>query len=275
MELWKPYKIENAIEIDRLYSLYNVAYNENFHFDGEIHDFWECVYVQSGGICVSGDDRVYNVGAGDIVFHKPMELHKFFVTEKQGAQLVIFSFTMNGKYADYFRDKVFCLNVEQQRILSDIASYAPEKIPYRNYMENIYTSPVNIQKFCSYVTLLMLSLLECGSAFESVTTEEAILFKTAVDYMASNVDCAITVADISKHCLVSESTLKRIFNKYAGISVHRYFLSLKLKAAAQLLKTGKNVTEVTELLNFSSQSYFSFCFKRETGKSPSQLRTKV
>ena len=69
--------------------------------------------------------------------------------------------------------------------------------------------------------------------------------------------------------------LKRVFSKFAGMSVHKYFLNLKLNAALKLLQSGKTVTEVTETLNFSSQSYFSSAFKRETGKLPSEFKNSI
>ena len=64
---------------------------------------------------------------------------------------------------------------------------------------------------------------------------------------------------------------KVLFEKYAGISIHKYFLKLKFKVATKLLKEGLSVSEVSEKLNFSSQSYFSVSYKREMRISPSEI----
>ena len=74
---------------------------------------------------------------------------------------------------------------------------------------------------------------------------------------------------------LSVSALKRIFKKYAGMGVHKYFLKLKLKTAIELLENGDSVTEIAKKLNFSSQAYFTNVFKRETGESPSLYRNKM
>ena len=62
-----------------------------------------------------------------------------------------------------------------------------------------------------------------------------------------------------------------IFDKYAGISVHKYLLKLKINVAKKLLQDGGQVSVVAENLGFASQSYFSKAFKRETGFTPSDF----
>lgn len=70
---------------------------------------------------------------------------------------------------------------------------------------------------------------------------------------------------------MSQATLKRIFARYTGIGIHKYFLQLKIKSATELLQSGMNVCQTSEKLGFSSQCYFSTVYKRETGKSPSEV----
>lgn len=77
-----------------------------------------------------------------------------------------------------------------------------------------------------------------------------------------------TVKDIAKHCNISEASLKRIFDKYAGISVHKYLLKLKINKAKNMLQDGVQIVIIAERFGFASQSYFSKAFKRETGFTP-------
>ena len=80
------------------------------------------------------------------------------------------------------------------------------------------------------------------------------------------------IAEIAKACGTSPTRLKCIFTKYSGLGVHKYFVSLKINVAAQLIKSGMTVTEISERLGFSSQGYFSLAFKRETGMSPTEYK---
>lgn len=278
----KAFKAEPQLEINSFYSFFKRYYENGFHFGGEIHDFWECVYVLDGSIQASGDGRVYDLCAGDIIFHKPLEMHKFSVTYESGATLMIFSYTLNGALAQYFQDKVFSLTNEQQSIIDDLLEFADTKAVNNNmsttkenyayYLEATDGSPTYLPRVATYLQQLFLSLADDGSRTSSLKTPEAMVFRTASRYMKNNIDANVSVNDIAKACNISESGLKRIFAKYAGISVHKYFLNLKLNTASKLLQSGKSVTEVTDLLGFSSQSYFSAAFKRETGKAPSKIK---
>ena len=81
-----------------------------------------------------------------------------------------------------------------------------------------------------------------------------------------------TLRYIAKKLNVSVSYLKKIFTKYAGLGVHKYFLKSKITIACRLLRRGMSVCEVSEKLSFSSHNYFSTVFKRETGRLPSEFR---
>lgn len=278
---WNPLYVKEQIRIDTLFSLFTEHKDNGFHFPGETHNFWECFYVIEGSACASGDDKVYNLSAGDLVFHKPMELHKFYIDHENGAELLIFSFNLKGPLSEYFKDKVFRLNDEQQQIVCTLlnfinrqATLADNSGKYRKEDQLLRlknSSPVYLQRIVTFLHALLLSLGESGNISHFSTVSDALVFQQAVQYMTEHIYGQPTVAEIAKHCFLSESGLKRIFTKYAGISIHKYFLTLKFKIAAQLLQDGMSVREVSEKLNFSSQSYFSVSFKREIGINPSKL----
>lgn len=280
--MWQPFKNDIQIHIENLYTLFKKHCDSNYSFNGEVHDFWECLYVIDGDIQVSGDERIYALTAGDIIFHKPMELHKFSVENEKGATLFIFSFSLNGRLQDYFRNSVFTLNREQRQIIYDLIYYIEGKSAeyeakdkhqeFHRFFLPAEESEFYLQRVVYYIYQLFLSIADNGTAAHSIRTPETKLFKDAVRFMQNNVSESLTVNDIAKHSNISQSGLKRTFSKFAGMSVHKYFLSLKLNAAINLLQSGKTVAEVTDILNFSSQSYFSAAFKREIGTPPSKFK---
>lgn len=69
---------------------------------------------------------------------------------------------------------------------------------------------------------------------------------------------------------MSISTVKKTFAKYGGQGVMKYINQRKISEAVSLLQNGKNVTEVSDILAFSTQSYFSTVFKQFTGTKPSE-----
>ena len=267
MNEYSLHKVEHQVNIDGIYSLFKVHYKNGFHFPGEAHDFWEFLYVIKGSVCITADERVYDLSEGEIIFHKPLEMHKISVEQDKGATLLIVSFDLTGTLTQYLEDKVFHLTEEQQQILTAMLRYIrtqvkeheiPENTPhYQQFLLPAKNSPLYLQRVITYLYQLLLSLGDDGSVAGTLSTKDALSFRKAVQYMTEH---------------ISESGLKRIFAKYAGLSVHKYFLKLKFKAATELLQSGMNINEVADKLNFSSQSYFSVSFKREIGENPSQVK---
>ncbi len=277
--IWLSYSIKEQIRITDMYTLFEVRYDNGYAFPGETHNFWECLYVIDGEVCASGNERVYNLSQGSIIFHKPLELHKFIVNGSDGADLLIFSFTAEGPLTAFLEEKVFQLSGSQREILSAMLSFIRPRADNNSvsptaqpYLEPFLTSPTYSQTVAIYLQLLMLSLAETGSVSSVSDAPDAVTFRRAISYLNSNIHRQPSVPELARFCNVSESGIKRIFDKYAGIGIHKYLLKLKVKAAAELLQKGESVSSVAEKLGFNSQSYFSRAFRRETGLMPSSLK---
>lgn len=279
--IWNAYTVTEQIHIPEFYSFFDIHYEKGFDFAGETHNFWECVYVIEGSICVSGDERVYNLEKNHIIFHKPMEFHKLYVEQAEGATLLIFSFSLEGALEECLRDKVFQLTDAQQKIAQSLLDYlhstlkkCKEVSDVREYKYLVHDCATKLyfQMLTTYVYQLILSLIDNGRISKVSTAPDALMFSNAVNYINSCITSPVSVAEIAAGCYISVSSLKRIFQKYAGISIHKYALTLKIKAATELLQSGMSVTQAADALGFSSQAYFSACYKRETGMSPTDVR---
>ena len=277
--IWLSYSIKEQIRITDMYTLFEVRYDNGYAFPGETHNFWECLYVIDGEVCASGNERVYNLSQGSIIFHKPLELDKFIVNGSDGADLLIFSFTAEGPLTAFLEEKVFQLSGSQREILSAMLSFIRPRADNNSvsptaqpYLEPFLTSPTYSQTVAIYLQLLMLSLAETGSVSSVSDAPDAVTFRRAISYLNSNIHRQPSVPELARFCNVSESGIKRIFDKYAGIGIHKYLLKLKVKTAAELLQKGESVSSVAEKLGFNSQSYFSRAFRRETGLMPSSLK---
>ena len=121
--IYKPTDITNPLDIKSLFCLYMQHFTQGYAFSGELHDFWECVYVVDGEVCVSSDERMYYLQKGDIVFHKPQEFHKFHIENPSGATLLDFSFLLDGDFAERMEGKVCRLTKKQNAIMLMFVSY--------------------------------------------------------------------------------------------------------------------------------------------------------
>lgn len=99
------------------------------------------------------------------------------------------------------------------------------------------------------------------------------VISTAIIYMRENCSQNLTVNDIAWHCGVSASYFYKLFLDTVHTTPNRYFLSLKLSAAKNLLATeALSVSEVADRCGFQSPSYFSYCFQKAFGISPRKFR---
>ena len=276
MRIVKEFKIDKNFEITGIYTVFKQRFDSNYFFDGETHDFWECVYVRKGNVCVSGDERVYHMHNGDMIFHKPLELHKYYVETLSGADLFIFSFTMSGELSNYFEKKVFSLSAPQSMQIDELirfaaAAHSPiDSDELSSMFSPCLYSNTYLQQLSAMIERLFLCIYDDANISYAAELPDETAFKNAVRYMTSHIDGQLTIGELAKYCNISPSGLKRLFNRYAGLGIHKYFLKLKINKAARYLKSGVKVTEISELLGFSSQGYFSNVFKRETGFNPSE-----
>lgn len=278
---WNSYEIKNQVKIERLYSLFKRHYDKGHRFLGEMHDFWEVVYVIDGEVIISADENVHDFKSGDIIFHKPLELHKFNVVGEQGATLLIFSFDMSGElckkmerrayHLDKYRRSIIKLFLEFLELEHNKYPQAETNITYSDFHEIYSHDNIFLQTVSFYISNIILSLASDVSTLPKTKTHETELFKTALEIMNQKISGTLSVEDLAQQLNMSVSSLKRLFDKYAGMSVHKYFLTLKIKTATVLLKGGMSVSEVSDALGFSSQGYFSATYKRETGNNPSQV----
>jgi len=95
----------------------------------------------------------------------------------------------------------------------------------------------------------------------------------AVRLMLANIEQPMSNADIAEEIGTSVRNLERMFKRNLKASPAKYYLSLRLEKARELLiYTNVSTLEVALQCGFSSSSYFARCFQREFGKRPSDLR---
>ena len=94
----------------------------------------------------------------------------------------------------------------------------------------------------------------------------------ACNIIERNLDVAYTIRELARKVAINECYLKKGFKALTGKTVHEYRENLRINKAKTLLQQErKTVTEVANILGFSSISHFSTAFKRVTGMKPCAL----
>lgn len=276
--IWKTYDTVRMISVQSFISAFSKTLDPNYVFEGEMHDFWEMLYVKKGSVCVSGDERVYELKENDIIFHKPMELHKFNALER--SEIFVMSFILSGELCPQLEQRTQTLSARQKyEIQGIIRLFEENKVAsedlYYQYIGAFDKNRAFTNQVACLTEIFLLSVCEDTSAVIPASESfDADIFKRCVILMEERITEPVAVSEFAQMLSVSVSYLKKVFAKYAGIGVHKYFIRTKITYACKLLKDGKSVYEVADILSFSSPNYFCLVFKRETGKTPSQSRSE-
>lgn len=95
----------------------------------------------------------------------------------------------------------------------------------------------------------------------------------AVRLMENNLDEPLPLDELAWHVGVSRRQLERLFRKYTNTSPTRFYLSLRLQRARELLlQTDKPIIDVAVACGFSSASHFSKCYRDFFRQSPTAER---
>jgi AraC family transcriptional regulator len=84
-----------------------------------------------------------------------------------------------------------------------------------------------------------------------------------------------TLRELSALCKLSARQLTRAFRASRGCSIADYMTEIRIEAAKRRLATDESIKEIAASMGFSSQSTFTYAFRRTTGVTPNQFRTRM
>lgn len=273
---------EKILKIERFKTLFEGNYKSPYNFTGEFHPFWEAVYVTEGEVNVSGDERVYTLSRGDIIFHKPMEFHRLWSRKNKDIHVIIISFQATGSLLSQFEGRVLSLDDSSLLLMEQFIAFLKESFDDKtgNFAKAMrkggQAAAGKIQIAINLFENFMISLPNHTLAPTKREKENVSeTYRQILTELSANVCGWITIPELANKCNFSPAQIKRVFAKYSDIGIHKYFIKLKVAEAIKMLGDGKDIAEISRALSFSGQNYFSCVFKRETGYSPTAYREKL
>lgn len=126
----------------------------------------------------------------------------------------------------------------------------------------------------SAVTAIIEACIQHTIISKSVSVKNEELHESISDYIQKNLsDPKLSYKTIAKQFHISKSALYNLFNRYFGSSVNSYVEFARMECAkAALADTDKSILEVAIGVGIADQNYFSRCFKKQFGVSPTKYR---
>ena len=95
----------------------------------------------------------------------------------------------------------------------------------------------------------------------------------AITYIRDHLDRQPTLQELAEHVNLSPYYFAHVFKEETGISPIEYVAISKINYAKSILKTTTtSITEITDILGYSSNASFSNAFKKRTGITPARFR---
>lgn len=261
-----------------VHRIVKIKYMPGFKSDWHTHDFYHYVYVLNGTGRIKISDVDYTVVQDEFYLIPPQTYHQI------------------ASYKDYeFKTIEVKFTLDNQEIingLNSMPSYIKVADPKIRYsLETILKEATTKDLFYCHIINLkfaetILSLLRAYKSFDSQkklkdTTElyeesEDSYLHGVIEFVEKNISKQLEVKELAKIAKLSETYFFTMFKNKFGISPNQYINKVKLlKAKELMLYSDLNVTQISELLGFTSLHYFSKFFKKKEGISPLEYIEKV
>lgn len=279
--------IANILSINKIVTIHYYELHKNFRYDGESHNFWEMVYVDSGEVEISANGKPVYLKQGEAIFHKPNEFHTLGTNEKNTANVFVISFVCSSESMSFFKGKTMAVPPKLKKYISlIIEEYKETFVPMASddiKLEIKENPPIGSQQMIrTYLEQLLIMLIrhEQGTKdlrlFPSKESMENHLVSQIIHIIEENITEKITVSQICEKMSYSRAYLSKIFKQTTDYTILEYILMLKIREAKKLIREGNfNFTQISDKLSFENPHYFSRVFKRVSNMTPNDYKKSV
>ena len=267
----------------------NVWLYSKYEKQARAYDF-RLFYVIFGGFTAYFEEKSITVREGGVLIFPPGTPYHLVPDEYKKSNHIIVNF-------DFVSEKTGIPPVT----VFDPAGFLPENIfsteciePFSDifHMENAFFCQDILQKMCDekksdkllsneMLSALMKQLLSLISRDASTTkhkveNESERLCAQVTEYLKTALPGRITNTAIAKKFGYHPYYLNSVFKKTTGETLHSHITKRRLEIARELLLSSeKSIAEIGRLCGFSGASYFSECFKENTGITRSEYRQRA
>ena len=281
-------RAERALAIDAVTSIHYFEFDDTFVDETESHDPWELVFVDRGACGVVANGEEILLRQGEMYFHQPREAHKLKTVKGVAPNVFIITFTSRSPAMRYFAGRKFTATLSAKQHISAILheAEATYEMPFNSPRMQLLKIRSRDALFAGEQTILArleLMLIEFIRAdraggvkprtFHSKEVISDAFALRVIDYMEKNLYGRFSVDELCREVSFGRTYVSNYFSRVCGTTLLNYYTMMKVGEAKRLIReSGKNFSEISELLLFTNPHYFSAIFKKYTGMTPSQYK---
>lgn len=270
----KPFVFEPVISrlhVEEILATYYQVRKGGYTYPGEIHPYYEMVYIDHGSMQMNVDGQDYCLSKYDLMVYYPEQFHSHYTDLDQNCSYLTVIFRMDDALDESLKNRVFHTRKDIYQVLC-------------RFMKAIQTDDYLNQELSILYFKEVLILLHQFDYKEEIDAGvnpmqlhyENTLLNEIIVYINNNIYSAFTVEDLCTKFSVSRSSLQNLFRTNLHISPKQYISNLKLNQAKLLIQEhSRTISEISDMLGFTSIHYFSRKFKTQYGMSPTDYSKSI
>ncbi|MCI7125424.1 MAG: AraC family transcriptional regulator [Agathobaculum sp.] len=246
-----------------------VAGQPQYCFHAAAHSYYELLYVDRGTLTVTAVGTSHILGAGDVIVYGPDSAHGKHLAKESGCSYlsVVFDMELTGPHR--LLRRVFHSADGLRDALDKLIEADGTQSPHGRTLMICYLQ-------AAVTRLLQLCEALDGEPPVPSHSLQQDLLEQILAYMGDHVTEPITIEQICRKFFLSRSSLQTMFKTHLNHSPKSYLLGIKLQKSKDLIRENQyTISEIAEMLGFSSIHYFSRLFKKYFGLSPSEYAKHV
>ena len=253
----------------KLLNVSSAKYGGDWHSVPHTHNHMELFYIVGGKGQFLIQDQLYPVNANNLVVINPNIPHTEVSLNAQPLEYIVLGIDGVELAGNEISSAEF--SILDQFESAEISGCL------RNILREMELKSTGYEDVCqAYMEILIIRLMR--SITLAVPTEPQIVTKNqqcAVvrRYIDQHFKEALTLEQLAEEAHMNKFYLSHAFKKEYGVSPINYLISCRIEESKYLLaETDLSLSRISQLLGFSSLSYFSQVFHRTQGISPMEFR---
>lgn len=249
--------------------------DEGYVADKHAQSCFEITFVVDGEGKVGANDLELNLKKNDCFISVDGDVHSVASDKDNPLRFKFLAITpIDGDESELYIKHIYKYIAERRKI--NVPSLNERFLRIFDELENglIFSS----QAIGMEITAILIDIIRAleqktQKRYPEKISNDNILVFHIISYLDNNVTKIKNLYELEEEFNYSYNYMSSIFKKLMNLSINDYFLQAKMNFAKKMLKKGLSVTEISEILNYSSVHTFSRGFKNTFGVSPIDFKT--
>lgn len=241
--------------------MYNSFVLENCDFPYHFHKTFELIFIYSGNLSVTINDKQYDIKKNELAFIFPYQLHSFACHESCRFVLLIFPAEI---IAGFYR------NYKDMYPENNVITYNSN--PHDKFIfKDIYDCKSFLYQMCSRLISQTKFI-----PLDQPQTEQNNLLYSLINYVQKHYKETCTLQQVSKEFGYDYYYLSKYFRKKLGLTFTEYINQYRiLQACFMLNNTKETISDIAMQCGYDNLRTFNRNFRLYTGYSPTKYRTTL